>query len=531
MKTLIIVDDELFFRKSICSLIKKQENYEIIGEANNGASGAEIIRELKPDIALVDISMPVMDGLEMIRSLVPDCRTKFILSTGYSDFAYAKQAITLGVKEYLLKPVDNRELLDCLDKLSLEIDSERHRQDVISDYYQSRSIYQKHMALNFFSKAISGDCQPEEFAVLKKQAELEGTDWFLVLSLKLNSTNTSVWNWETDLALCHSIMENICTEVLHGTYEHLLYVDYSLSHQYIILGLKDGSCQVPRLEELCEHLIKLLKDTVHIPVSIFSGTPQHGAQGIKASYEEALSVQHNSSYKNLTVFKYYSREVLSQNMDITSDICRELLLLLRRKQGEQVIQYICSTFDRMQETNCHIRKTWLTAALFITVLDDFITECGCSDMEFTELQNALDSYRNCENIDQLKKLITDTYISALERFGKNTESGKTHLISDIQDYIGQHYMDPELRLETIAAHFFVSPQYLSTLFSQESHSTLSSYINTFRMHRAKEFLLQQSPSIQNTAALCGFTDAGYFSKCFKKFYGISPKNFLALRSS
>ena len=68
------------------------------------------------------------------------------------------------------------------------------------------------MALNFFSKAISGDCQPEEFAVLKKQAELEGTDWFLVLSLKLNSTNTSVWNWETDLALCHSIMENICTE-------------------------------------------------------------------------------------------------------------------------------------------------------------------------------------------------------------------------------------------------------------------------------------------------------------------------------
>ena len=96
MKTLIIVDDELFFRKSICSLIKKQENYEVIGEANNGLSGAEIVRELKPDMALVDISMPVMDGLEMIRSLVPDCQTKFILSTGYSDFAYAKQALLVA---------------------------------------------------------------------------------------------------------------------------------------------------------------------------------------------------------------------------------------------------------------------------------------------------------------------------------------------------------------------------------------------------------------------------------------------------
>lgn len=353
----------------------------------------------------------------------------------------------------------------------------------------------------------------------------------MVLSLKLNNTNTAVWNWETDLSLCHSIMENICTEVLHQTYENLLYVDYSLSHQYIILGLKDSICEVSHLETLCEHLIKLLKETVHIPVSIFSGTPKHGAQGIKASYEEALSVQHTSSYKNLTVFKYYSPESLSPEIDITSDICQEILLLLRRKQEEQMVQYICATFDKMQESNCHIRKIHLTSALFITTLDDFITECGCSDLEFTGLQNALDSYRNCENIEQLKKLLTDTYASVLEYLGKNTVSGKTSLITDIQLYIEQHYMDPELRLESIASYFFVSPQYLSTLFSQESHTTLSSYINTCRMHKAKEFLLQQSPSIQNTAALCGFTDAGYFSKCFKKFYGISPKNFLALRST
>ncbi|MCQ4644025.1 response regulator, partial [Blautia coccoides] len=70
-----------------------------IVEAYIGLSGAEFVRELKPDMALVDFSMPVMDGLEMIRSLVPDCQTKFILSTGYIHFPYAKQAISLGVKE------------------------------------------------------------------------------------------------------------------------------------------------------------------------------------------------------------------------------------------------------------------------------------------------------------------------------------------------------------------------------------------------------------------------------------------------
>ena len=74
----------------------------------------------------------------------------------------------------------------------------------------------------------------------------------------------------------------------------------------------------------------------------------------------------------------------------------------------------------------------------------------------------------------------------------------------------------------------MNSQYLSTLFSRETHITLTAYINNFRMQKAKELLLSQSPSVQNTASLCGFTDSGYFSKCFRKFYGISPKNFLAL---
>lgn len=74
----------------------------------------------------------------------------------------------------------------------------------------------------------------------------------------------------------------------------------------------------------------------------------------------------------------------------------------------------------------------------------------------------------------------------------------------------------------------MSPQHLSSLFSQENDTTLTAYIMDCRMKKAKELLLEQSPSIQHTASLCGFNDSGYFSKCFKKYYGISPKNFLMI---
>lgn len=113
MKTLVIIDDEIFFRKSLINFLEKQNIYNIAGEANNGQAGIQLIENVKPDIALVDISMPVMSGLDMIAALGTDCHTRFILSTGYEDFDYAKKAISLQVRGYLLKPLDHRELMEC----------------------------------------------------------------------------------------------------------------------------------------------------------------------------------------------------------------------------------------------------------------------------------------------------------------------------------------------------------------------------------------------------------------------------------
>lgn len=92
MKTLVIIDDEVFFRKSLINFLEKQNIYKIVGEANNGQAGIKLIENIKPDIALVDISMPIMSGLDMIETFGADCHTKFILSTGYEDFEYAKKS-------------------------------------------------------------------------------------------------------------------------------------------------------------------------------------------------------------------------------------------------------------------------------------------------------------------------------------------------------------------------------------------------------------------------------------------------------
>ena len=156
MKTLVIIDDEIFFRKSLINFLEKQNIYNIAGEANNGQAGIQLIENVKPDIALVDISMPVMSGLDMIAALGTDCHTRFILSTGYEDFDYAKKAISLQVRGYLLKPLDHRELMETLQKVSDEIDQENSKNSYVNNYFQFRDLYTRQMQLNFFQKVISG---------------------------------------------------------------------------------------------------------------------------------------------------------------------------------------------------------------------------------------------------------------------------------------------------------------------------------------------------------------------------------------
>lgn len=528
MKTLAIIDDEIFFRKSVCTFLNKQGAYKIVGEANNGKDGISLIQETNPDIALVDISMPVMSGLEMIQSLSPKCRTKFILSTGFEDFEYAKQAISLGVKEYLLKPLDNGQLLECLEKISREIDEEKCRDSFIDDYFQTRDSYRHYVALDFFHKSIAGNCQPEEYSVLKKQIEIEKAETYLVLLLKIHDMEPSIWDMETDFSLLHSIMENICMEVFGSCYPFSLYVDYSRLHQYMILGTDSSAFDISLLRKLCMRLSKILKDTVQAYVTIFCGTPHGGDTGIRHSYEEALSALHNSMPESPETFCCFELKSTASDAVINSEFRNKIMILLRQKNIEELVDYLSDYFADIQNQNLHIRQTWIIASTLLMLLDNFITECGQRDTEFSVLQEAFDIYQNCETIEQLKSLILKTYESVLTHIQQNSVTGKSSLIKDVQDYIEKNYYQPNLRLETIASHFYVSPQYLSSLFSQESHTTLTAYINTCRMRKAKELLLQQAPSIQNTAALCGFTDSGYFSKCFRKYYGISPKNFLAL---
>lgn len=118
MYKVLIVEDEDIIRKGLMFMVNWQEaGCVVAGEAADGREGLAKIRETRPDIVLVDINMPVLDGLEMLEQSIKECGYDAIIVSGYSEFEYARKAITLGVTEYLLKPVDFTQLYDALKKI------------------------------------------------------------------------------------------------------------------------------------------------------------------------------------------------------------------------------------------------------------------------------------------------------------------------------------------------------------------------------------------------------------------------------
>lgn len=117
MYKVLVVEDELLIRKGlIFSFNWYEANCVIVGEAENGEEGLKKIVELKPDIVIVDINLPLLNGIAMIERTIDECQYSAIIVSGYSEFEYAKQALKYGVTEYLLKPLDHSELKSAIEK-------------------------------------------------------------------------------------------------------------------------------------------------------------------------------------------------------------------------------------------------------------------------------------------------------------------------------------------------------------------------------------------------------------------------------
>lgn len=158
MIKIFLVEDEMIIRRGIKNSIEwEKEGYQFVGEASDGELAFPMILREKPDIVLTDIKMPFMDGLELsrlIRKELPE--TKILILSGYDEFEYAKEAIRIGITDYLLKPISSMRLLEVLDDVRRKIEQEREEKELLAQYQKEMQENLEHEKEKFLNVFLQG---------------------------------------------------------------------------------------------------------------------------------------------------------------------------------------------------------------------------------------------------------------------------------------------------------------------------------------------------------------------------------------
>lgn len=532
MLKLMIVDDEYLFREALkISLPWETLGYEVCCEAENGYDALEKIAEHKPDVALVDINMPVIDGLELAAEIKEKgLDVRVIIITGYEDFSYARQAIEVGVGNYLLKPIDEEELTNALTSIKSKIEKEHSLKTKTGALLRQVTDYRPIFKEMFLNELLQGYRMQgmDAFTELQNylQVELDSTI-FQVAVIELDEKAEYGWNEETR-QMSGFAVSNIIGELLREFCPYELCRD-TRGNMNILLFLppvQDAMEMdaVSQLEEIRLSVSKLLGITITVGL----GRPYGQFLQLPLSYKEALyAVKNKLVVGGNSVILY--EDVSDYKLDMRffpMELKMQLHVGLRIGEAAEAEQIVRSVFNDIRSNNPPGEAARLVSIEMVSSLLEFVSESGCNIKSlFGEGFNALDEIQSQKDLDGMESWITGLIQKIFAYNGMDKSKRPSKIVEDAKKYIDGNFARHDLKIDEIAKNVFVKYGHLCFLFKRETGKTINEYISDLRMHKAKELMDNGCQSISMVAAKVGYADANYFSKCFKKLAGITPSKY------
>ncbi|QGQ99018.1 response regulator [Paenibacillus psychroresistens] len=524
MQKIMIVDDEAIFRDYLRQAIPWGDyDFEICCEAKNGVEALELMPIHLPDIALVDINMPFMDGLQLTEQLKARYpRMGVVLITGHSEFEYARKAVRLGVEDYILKPFSKEELILTMLKLQKSI---IEAQEVSLTLKDNLALLKE----GILNQLIGSDYNDKDEITERKLEGIGFTPYskcFQVTCIEIDNLDQK-WNKASEKLLWKYAVTNILNELMEISGNHYVFNGPEGRIICILEFERENEERKSYLEgyaQLCALIKKYLKFTVTIGVS----SKKSGYKTIRASYLEALeALQQKFILGNDRLIEYGQQ----LNNTVTSgfismETSEQLLIHLRMGEWEALHIKLNLIFEQIRQQRLSIDYTYVICMGLVSLCLSYVTEKGhpiedCFGEDFFPYNEIMKH----ESIEAVQQWIIALFQLSIQytKLHKPTKSNKMALAAKL--YIEQHYSDPELQLEEVAKHVFVNSSYLRALFKKEIGMTLTDYVTHVRMQKAKELLSRGSSKLADIAEQIGYNDPAYFSRCFKKYYGSSPSEY------
>lgn len=527
MLKVLIVDDEFLLRRLInVSVDWRSLGFKVVGEAEDGEEAIEKINMLHPDLMIIDINIPFINGIQVslkVRELFPEI--KIVILTGYDEFEYARGAIRAGVFRYLLKPINAEELREALVALREEIQKETLQRDYVErleNETRKSFEFKRQQILNDLIAGNLGGCNDEVQDLLKNHNVHVGQSNHRVIVIEMEECADRL----KDQELLQKGIYTICSDIFSKVSKICIFV----KENSIICIL--GNDLADDHKKLSLELIRKVKEYLNCTISIGIGDCYDGYEKICLSYQEAASALNRrfkegkgKIFENMTTNFNPIKQVFHIN---TQD---HILLYLRRGDYELLTKEIGSFFDDARTNELDKETIQFLAMEMITVFGTFLIE---NNLDLNEIwgndENYIELIKRHETLSSLRHFIIEFLQKTILLINKrNTKM--SNIVVKAKEYIEHHYSNEDLSLDEIAEHIGVNSSYLSSLFKKEFKTNIIEYITKIRLTKAKE-LMDQNIHIpfSKVSELVGYSEPYYFSKCFKKRFGVTPTQYVQMKT-
>lgn len=500
MYRMLIVDDEKIERNGILFLIRQLNLQLSVQEAANGKEALEYLEDNAIDILLTDVKMPFMDGITLIEKVsakYPDM--KKIIFSGYSEFEYARKAMHLGVKDYILKPVDPTEFEKTIQKVVAELEEskvEKERKE------ESMSFMKEHILFSLLNGS-----KEEELLEKTKYVDLGFVHQYKRMFLV--EANTDFFGRVDADFIC---------DITTDTIDSFQYLNLNLQQSVLFFEAdKEDSEYVELAKKIVEKIEEEYKEKCYIAISDQLDTDAVLFEVFDFLEKRMENKFYQSGQSVFGPIEAAPESVLVQIDDDT--LMKQMKQDMKMKDIESLREHFNGLCDkyRNQKNFSHIYIKFI----FSNLLKDFYE--NTPNHKEQELNDEIDRLYRAESFSTVMEILEKNIERLQEAFGQNPQMLHRE-IESIKTYIYEHYGE-ELGVDMLADKVFMAPSYLSHIFKKETGQNLSKFIKAYRMEKAKEMLQDSHEKIVNISYAVGYPNVSYFCQSFREFYGVSPQKY------
>lgn len=544
-----LVEDEVVVRETIKRMIPwEQYGFELVGEAADGEMALPLILKSRPDLLITDIKMPFMDGLtlsKLVKKELPDL--KIVILSGYDDFNYAKQAISIGVDDYLLKPITKNAFIERLQEIHDRYEHEKTQKEYYEKFRLEMQEYEKNASRDFFESLVRADSDLEEIYQRADKLNLDiVAEAYNVLIFSPDTQDGSgslaegYSQWEAD------VHKKIGNYFLNHPFA-MLFRHQVFSYAILVKGQRETIKSNTR--ECVEQIRRIMEEAgKNEGWFVAAGEEADRLSQIRQSYRTAVRAYGFRYLYDGNVLYYHMLEEVKESSGESSGETSEgenvylksvnvnaldpaiLQKFLSSGLADEVESFLHDYFYAIgqEPMGSVVFRNYVVLNVRFSVLS-FLKKMGYDDSEFVkeETEDIIKqtSGSMAASVSYCEKLLK----KAIEIRDENAGSQNHSVLKQAVKFIDAHYMDEELSLNKVAQVALVSANHFSALFSQNMGQTFIEYLTGLRMSRAKELLRCTPKRSSEIAGEVGYKDAHYFSYLFKKTQGMTPSEYRKAR--